>query len=194
MARAPGGQNAPSVGGSPRSLSKNQRRILTILRRIAPAREQLLAAMEDISPTSELHALIAAAQSPDPRERNKVAILERETEKLVSWMEELGARGLDEALRLGVIARGKGSPWQRLAELGVIRQASSERLREAKDTRDELAHAYHPSRGEPYAMRSMSLWASWTTTSSACGTGPSRTASFRRPPKGAEHPPSPGRP
>jgi len=144
MARAPGGQNAPSVGGSPRSLSKNQRRILTILRRIAPAREQLLAAMEDISPTSELHALIAAAQSPDPRERNKVAVIERETEQLVNWMEELGARGLDEALRLGVIARGKGSPWQRLAEIGVITQASSERLREAKDTRDELAHAYPP--------------------------------------------------
>ncbi|MGH2878842.1 MAG: hypothetical protein ACRDK4_04450 [Solirubrobacteraceae bacterium] len=52
-------------------LSKNQRRILTVMGSIAPAREQLIVAMEDISEDFDINALSTAAKSPDPRERNR---------------------------------------------------------------------------------------------------------------------------
>jgi hypothetical protein len=125
-------------------LSKNQRRIATILARIPPAREQLIAAIEEISPSFDLPALTAAAESSDPRERNRVSAIERQLEALVNWMDELASRMLDEGLRLGVLDKGRGTPWQRLVELGVIARSSAERLRAVKDTRDDLSHAYPP--------------------------------------------------
>ena len=141
MERAQGG---PRRAGGSRRLSKNQRRILTVLASIQPAREQLIAAMEDISASFELDALTTAAESLDPRERNKVSTVERQTEALINWMNELASRSLDEGLRIGAIEKGSGSPWRRLADLGVITQPSAERLHTAKDTRDELGHAYPP--------------------------------------------------
>jgi len=127
-----------------RRLSRNQRRIATVLGRIPAAREQLLAAMEDVSPAFELDALIAAAESDDPRERNKVAVIEREVDVLITWLEELAARTLDEGVRLGAVERTLGRPWERLAVLGVISATAAARLREAKDTRNDLDHAYPP--------------------------------------------------
>jgi hypothetical protein len=142
--RGDGSQEATGDSGS-RRLSKSQRRILTILKGVQPAREQLIAAMEDISSTFDLDTLSTAAESPDPRERNKVSAVERQSEMLINWMNELGLRILDEGLRIGALTvKGSGSPWQRLADLGVITQPSAERLREAKDTRNGLGHAYPP--------------------------------------------------
>jgi hypothetical protein len=100
--------------------------------------------MEDVSPAFELDALIAAAQSDDPRERNKVAVIEREVDVLVNWLEELAARALDEGARLGTVEAAEGRPWERLAALGVLSAGAAARLREAKDTRNELDHAYPP--------------------------------------------------
>lgn len=137
------GAAAAGGGGRPR-LPNGQRRMLTILSRIAPAREQLLAAIEDLSPVFALDALVAAAESADPRERNQVDTIERGTEKLVNWMDELAARALAERVRLGALAVGEGGAFAQLARLGVISRPTSERLREAKDVRDDLAHAYPP--------------------------------------------------
>lgn len=125
-------------------LTKNQRRITTILRRIPAAREQLLAAMEEFSPEFALDRLVAAAESPDARERNKVAVIERELDVLVNWLEELAARGLDEGIRIGTVPSAPGLPWPRLADLRVISAAAAARLREIKDTRNDLGHAYPP--------------------------------------------------
>jgi hypothetical protein len=143
MARAAGEPDAETDSGS-RPLSKNQRRMLAVLNSLPPAREQLLAAMEDISESFDLATLSAAAESDDPRERNKVSAIERQTETLVNWMDELAARALDEGLRIGSIEKASGTPWQRLVELEVITQASAERLRTVRDTRDDLGHAYPP--------------------------------------------------
>jgi uncharacterized protein YutE (UPF0331/DUF86 family) len=125
--------------------SKGQRRINTILRRIPAAREQMLVGMESFPPDFSLAALIAAAESADARERNKVAVVEREYEVLLNWCNELAARLLAEAQRLGVVEKASGYPWERLAALGVISTRSATSLQESMDMRDDLAHAYPPA-------------------------------------------------
>lgn len=127
------------------ALSKGQRRLNAILKAIGPVREQLLVAVEELDSDFQLDALLLAARSPDPRERNKVAVIEREYEVLLNWLDELAARSLSEGQRLGVVDKASGHPWARLAELGVISQGSATRLQEAKELRDQLAHAYPPA-------------------------------------------------
>lgn len=127
------------------AMSKSQHRIGAILRLIPGAREQLLVAIEELGPGLSLDAVIAAAQSSDPRERNKVATIERQYEVLLNWLNELAARGLAEGQRLKMVEKGSGPPWQRLAELGVISRRAAERLQEAMEMRDALAHAYPPA-------------------------------------------------
>ncbi|MGH2948640.1 MAG: hypothetical protein ACRDPC_20685 [Solirubrobacteraceae bacterium] len=144
MGRADRPGRAPSARGGGGRLSKNQRRIVTVLAHIPAARDQLLAAMEDVGPAFELDALIAAAESDDPRERNRVAVIERQVDVLVNWLEELAARALDEGVRRGAVERTQGQPWERLTGLGVMSAATAARLREAKDTRNDLDHAYPP--------------------------------------------------
>lgn len=145
-ARGMGNLGAAAGPSGSRRLSKGQRRVLTILSRIPSARDQFVVAMDDISSTFELAALVAAADSPDPRERNKVDTLERGTEKLINWMWELASRSLGEGARLGVTKAVKGTdPMQRLVDTGVISQAVCDRLSEAKATRNDLAHAYPPN-------------------------------------------------
>jgi uncharacterized protein YutE (UPF0331/DUF86 family) len=129
----------------PKRPSKGQRRINTILRRIPAAREQLLVAMEAFPPDFSIAALIAAAESIDARERNKVAVIEREYEVLLNWCSELAGRLLAEGQRLGVVEKTAGYPWERLATLGVISARSATSLQEAMDMRDDLAHAYPPA-------------------------------------------------
>jgi hypothetical protein len=126
-------------------LSKGQRRINTILEAIPSAREQLLVAVEEFVPDFDQDALLLAASSPDARERNKVAVVEREYEVLLNWLHELAARSLAEGQRLGVLDKASGHPWERLAALGVISQGSATRLQEVKELRDDLAHAYSPT-------------------------------------------------
>lgn len=135
---------APDAQPSKRP-SKGQRRINTILRRIPAAREQLLVAMESFPPDFSLAALIAVAESTDARERNKVAVVEREYEVLLNWCNELAARLLAEGQRLGVVEKAAGYPWERLAKLDVISTRSATSLQEAMDMRDDLAHAYPPA-------------------------------------------------
>jgi uncharacterized protein YutE (UPF0331/DUF86 family) len=125
--------------------SKNVRRLDTILGQLTAAREQLLVAMEDIAPDFDLRALIAAAESPDARERNKIAVIERQYEVLLNWLNELAARTLAEGQRLKVIEKSPGHPWQRLATLGAISHRTAARLQEAMEMRDALAHAYPPA-------------------------------------------------
>lgn len=128
------------AGGS----TKGQKRLDHILTRIPFAREQLLAAIEDLAPDFDIAAIQAAAQSPDPRERNKVAVIERELDVLIAQMEELASRGLAEAQRRDPDVRRAGSPWEALVELGVISKAAATRLLNVKEMRNELAHAYPP--------------------------------------------------
>jgi hypothetical protein len=125
--------------------SKGQRRIHTILQRIPSAREQLLVAMEFFPPEFSLTALIEAAEHVNARERNKVAVVEREYEVLLNWCNELAARLLAEGQRLGVVEKASGYPWERLAGLKVISLRSATNLQEAMDMRDHLAHAYPPA-------------------------------------------------
>jgi uncharacterized protein YutE (UPF0331/DUF86 family) len=125
--------------------SKGQRRLVTILREIPRAREQLFVAMEGFGPDHPEAAFLAAAQSPDAGERNRVAVVERLYEVLLNWLHELAARGLAEGQRLGVVDKGPGHAWERLASLGVISHISAERLQEAKEMRDALGHAYPPA-------------------------------------------------
>jgi uncharacterized protein YutE (UPF0331/DUF86 family) len=127
------------------ALSKGQRRLNTIFNAIPRAREQLLVALEEFDPEFDLDAFLLAASSPDARERNKVAVVEREYEVLLNWLQELAARALAEGQRLGVLEKAAGHPWERLAALGVISQGSATRLQEAKELRDDLAHAYPPA-------------------------------------------------
>lgn len=126
-------------------LSKGQRRIATILREIPGAREQLLVAMEEFGSDFKEEDFVAAAQAVDARERNRVAVVERQYEVLLNWLHELGARGLAEAQRLGVVDKDPRRTWERLAALGVISHISAERLQEGKEMRDALAHAYPPA-------------------------------------------------
>jgi predicted nucleotidyltransferase len=126
-------------------LSKGQRQVNTILQRIPAAREQLLVAIEGFAPDFDLNAFVAAAESPDARERNRVAVIEREYEVLLNWCNELAARLLSEGQRLGTMEKTSGYPWERLAALGAISQRSANRLQEAMEMRDELGHAYPPA-------------------------------------------------
>jgi hypothetical protein len=132
-------------------MSKGQRRIGTILQEVAGAREQLLVAMEEFGSMEDFGAgfeqgrFLAAAQSSDARERNRVAVVEREYEVLLNWLHELAARGLAEGQRLGVVQKSQGHPWERLAGLGVVSHTSAARLQEAKEMRDALGHAYPPA-------------------------------------------------
>lgn len=127
------------------ALTKNQRRLSAILRQIPSTREQLLVAMEDLSPDFSIQALIAAAESPDARERNKVAVIEREYDVLLNWCNELAARALAEGHRRKLLEESSGHPWERLAMLGVISRRSATRLQEAMELRNELSHAYPPA-------------------------------------------------
>jgi uncharacterized protein YutE (UPF0331/DUF86 family) len=127
------------------ALSKGQRRLNSIFDAIPPVREQLLVAVEEFGPDFDLDRLLRSAWSADPHERNKVAVVEREYEVLINLMDELAARTLAEGQRLGVIDRTSGRPWERLAALGVISASSATRLQEAKELRDDLAHAYPPA-------------------------------------------------
>ncbi len=126
-------------------LSKAQRRLNTIFAAIPRAREQLLVAVEEFDPDFDVEAFVLAAGSPDARERNKVAVVEREYEVLLNWLNELAARALAEGQRLGVLEKASGHPWDRLAALEVISQRSATRLQEAKELRDGLAHGYPPT-------------------------------------------------
>jgi hypothetical protein len=114
-------------------LSKGQRRLNAIFEAIPRAREQLLVAVEDFDPDFDLDAFLLAAGSPDAHE------------VLLNWLHELAARSLAEGQRLGVVEKASGHPWERLAALGVISQGSATRLQEAKELRDDLAHAYPPA-------------------------------------------------
>jgi hypothetical protein len=130
---------------TPPHTSKGQRRINTILQQIPGAREQLFVAMEGFGTDFEQRELIAAAQSSDARERNRVAVIERQYEVLLNWLHELAARLLAEGQRLGVVDKSSGHPWERLAAIGVISHGSARRLQEAKEMRDALSHAYPPA-------------------------------------------------
>jgi uncharacterized protein YutE (UPF0331/DUF86 family) len=135
----------PGDAAEPSRRTKGQKRLDHILERIPIAREQLLAAIEDLAPTLTIEAIKEAAQSSDPRERNKVAVIERELDILIAYLDELASRGLAEAQRHDAAIRGDGSPWERLAELRVISQAVATRLQNVKDMRNELAHSYPPA-------------------------------------------------
>lgn len=124
--------------------TRGQKRLNHILDRIPIAREQLLTAIGDLAPSFDIAAIQTAAQSADPRERNKVAVIERELDVLIAQLEELASRGLAEAQRLDPSGRRSGSSWETLAELGVISKAATTRLQNVKDMRNELAHAYPP--------------------------------------------------
>lgn len=126
-------------------MTKNEKRLAAILARIPLAREQLLVAMEQFSSDFDFDAFVSAAEHHDPAERNKVAVVEREVDLLTNLLEELAARALDEARRLGAIERGSAHPWDRLATEGAISAAAASRLREAKDTRNDLDHFYPPA-------------------------------------------------
>ncbi len=125
--------------------SKGQKRLERLLQEIPSAREQLLVAIEDLAPRFDLAAIQSAMQSGDPRERNKVAVIERELDVLIAYLEELASRGLSEGQRLDLVERGPGPAIERLAELEVISQAAARRLQDVKDMRNQLAHAYPPA-------------------------------------------------
>jgi uncharacterized protein YutE (UPF0331/DUF86 family) len=125
--------------------SKGQRRIGAILREIPAVREQLLVAMERFGPDFEEGRFLAAVQSPDANERNKVAVIERQYEVLLNWLGELAARALAEGQRLGVVEKSPLHSWERLAALDVISHESAARWQKAKELRDTLAHAYPPA-------------------------------------------------
>jgi uncharacterized protein with HEPN domain len=136
----------PSPGGAakPSPRTKGQKRLDHILERIPIAREQLLAAIEDLARTLTVDAIKEAAQSGDPRERNKVAVIERELDVLIAYLEEMASRGLAEARRRDASIRADGAPWERLADLRVISRAAATHLQNVKEMRNELAHAYPP--------------------------------------------------
>jgi hypothetical protein len=125
--------------------TKNEKRIATILARLPPAREQLLVAMEEFGADFDVDAFIAAAEHEDPSQRNKVAVIEREIDLLTNLLEELAARTIGEARRLGAVDGGSTHPWTQLAAEKVIPISMAEKLREAKDTRNDLDHFYPPT-------------------------------------------------
>lgn len=120
-------------------------RLKRILEQVPVAREQLLVAVEDLGPDFDVAAIQAAMQSGDPRERNKVAVVERELDVLIAYLEELASRGLAEGRRMGVVPAGTGRAFDQLAELGVISEAAAQHLADVKDLRNQLAHAYPPA-------------------------------------------------
>lgn len=126
-------------------MTKNERRLETILTRLPLAREQLIVAMEEFGPDFDLGQFIAAAESEDPAERNKVAVIERELDLLSNLLEELAARVLSEGKRLGAVDKGPSGSWEQLAAAKVIPKSMAERLREAKNTRNDLDHFYPPA-------------------------------------------------
>lgn len=134
----------PGDAAEPSRRTKGQKRLDHILNRIPIAREQLLAAIEDLAPALTVEAIKEAAHSSDPRERNKVAVIERELDVLIAYLDELASRGLAEAQRGDPSISGNGTPWERLAELDVISTAAAMRLQNVKEMRNELAHAYPP--------------------------------------------------
>lgn len=142
MERATGGHAAD--GGSTRK-TKGQKRVERILEEIPVAREQLLAAVDDLGAQFTVDAIKQAVQSGDPRERNKVAVIERELDVLIAYLEELASRGLSEGRRIGAIDTRAGRAWETLAELQVISAAGANRLENVKDMRNELSHAYPPA-------------------------------------------------
>lgn len=144
---APGEAKAIQSGAGSKP-SKGQKRLERILVQIPPTREQLLAAVEDLAADFDVGAIRTAMESGDPRERNKVAVIERELDVLVAHLEELAARGLAEGQRLGVVPRGDGRPLERLAALSVISTATAEGLQDVKEMRNQLAHAYPPASWE----------------------------------------------
>ncbi len=125
--------------------TKNEKRIATILARLPLAREQLIVAMEEFSPDFDVDAFVAAAEHDDPSQRNKVAVIEREIDLLTNLLEELAARALSEGRRLGATDGGSDHPWTQLAAEKVIPISMAEKLREAKDTRNDLDHFYPPT-------------------------------------------------
>jgi uncharacterized protein YutE (UPF0331/DUF86 family) len=126
-------------------ISKGQRRIGAILQEIPAVREQLLVTMEEFGSDFAEERFVAAAQSLDVHERNRVTVIERLYEVLLNWVGELAARALAEAQRLGMVDKSPGHPWERLAALDVISHDSVARLQKAKELRDILAHAYPPA-------------------------------------------------
>jgi uncharacterized protein YutE (UPF0331/DUF86 family) len=126
-------------------VSKGQRRIGAILQEIPDVREQLLVTMDEFGADFGQERFLAAARSPDVHERNRVTVVERLYEVLLNWAHELAARALAEGQRLGTVDKSTGDPWERLVALGVISHVSAARLREAKELRDILAHAYPPA-------------------------------------------------
>ncbi len=137
--------NDPRDNVSGGRLSKGQRRLNTILQGIPAAREQLLVAIEEFPPNFDLDAFVVAAQARDAKTRNKVAVIEREYEVLLNWCNELAARLLAEAQRMGTVEKVPGYPWERLAALDVISASSASHLQEAMEMRDSLGHAYPPA-------------------------------------------------
>jgi uncharacterized protein YutE (UPF0331/DUF86 family) len=125
--------------------TKGQVRLERIFEQIPVAREQLLVAVEDLGSSFDVAAIQAAMQSGDPRERNKVAVVERELDVLIAYLEEMASRGLSEGRRLGAVPAGAGGPFDRLVDLGVITEAAAQRLTDVKDLRNQLAHAYPPA-------------------------------------------------
>lgn len=142
MGRGGNGGETASGKSTKRRRSKNQKRLDIIIKAIPRAREQLLAAIEDLGPEFTVRAIQDAAESSDPRERNKVALLERQLQALIDWLDELAARSLAEGQRLDVVSKGVGRPWERLADLGVISKESARRLQNVKEIRDEVVHVY----------------------------------------------------
>lgn len=125
--------------------TKNEKRIATILARLPLAREQMIVAMEEFGADFEIDAFIAAAEHDDPSQRNKVAVIEREIDLLTNLLEELAARTISEGRRLGAIDGNAAHPWTQLAAEKVIPISMAEKLREAKDTRNDLDHFYPPT-------------------------------------------------
>jgi len=115
-----------------------------------------------------------AATSPDPRERNRVAVIERMFEELVNWADELAERALAEARRLNLEGKQSGPPYGQLAKQGVISAPLADRLEEGKELRDLLQQAARHATGSSPMRSSASshapLTACSTAASAGCGT------------------------
>jgi hypothetical protein len=122
--------------------SKRERRIAAIIASLPIAREQLLVAIEDLGSTPASFA--DAASSKDPRERNRVAVVERVFEELVNWLDELAERALAESRRRNLAPKPAGPPYRTLADHGVISRTLANQLEQAKELRDMFQHGYPP--------------------------------------------------
>jgi hypothetical protein len=152
MARANGAPTGSHSAGSGagRRLPANQVRILDVLARVPAVRDQLFAAVEAIPAPFGPQAVEAAQNSANADERNRVSALERNVEILINWTEELASRALSEGQRLAVIsANPDGPPWERLAALGVLPQATARRWYDARYVRNRLSHGYPLDSWEP---------------------------------------------